>query len=984
MIQSRVKHSEGVFLELTKEEPIRVLHVDDETDFLKAAKQILEMKGCFEVETASSVKEAKEKLKHSNFDVIVCDYIMPKKSGLQFLRELRESGNDIPFIIFTGKGREDVAVEALNLGADRYFSKIGSPETVYGELAHGIIEAVNRRRAENALKESEKRLMNVIDASSDGIAWVDTSGRIMLVNRKAPEILGVPKKELIGKNFMDVALLTSESKEKLMDAFRKRLRGINVPPYEIEFFTKDGKIIPTEVNASPIFEDGKIVGIQAIFRDLRARKRAEKALRDSEEKYRNLFENASDIIVTTDLKGNITDINRIVEEYGLSKDEIIGKNMLKFVNENYFSETTKNFSITTQGGQTRGEIEVDTPRGRKIFEYRSIPLRKENKIIGTQTILRDVTEQKKIEEELKRSEAEKTAILESMSELVVYQDTEHRVQWANRAAGESVNLSPEKLVGRFCYDIWHDRDRVCLGCPVEKALKTGQPQEGEITTPDGRIWFIRGYPIRNEKGKIVGVVEVTTNITKWKLTEQKLRESEELLKSFLNSSTDLIFLKDEEFRYLLVNKAYLDFLGMKQGEVLGKTDFEVLPEELARQCRESDKKVLQNGKQITLLEKYRGRIFESRKFPVKLGNGTVGIGGLIREVTEQKRIEENLRESKKHFETLFNLMVDPVAIVDKKGKILAVTDKVEEITGFKKEELVGKNFLRTKIASAKTKAIMMKNLIKRMMGIHIPPYEVELLTKDGRKLQYEINAEKIIYKGEPADMVVFRDISQRKTLETKLRVVGHLTRHDARNKLAVVTMNTFLLKKKLANNPDALKYLSEIELACKEVERIFNFARIYEKMGLEKLTYMDVEKTFAEAAMLFSDLKDVKVMNDCKGLTVLADSLLRQLFYNLIDNSLRHGKKVSKIRIYYYTLENDQLKLIYEDNGVGIPKAEKEKIFKEGYGKGTGYGLYLIKKMCEVYGWTIQEKGQPGKGAKFTITIPKKGKSKKDNYKIHK
>lgn len=982
MIQARVEHSEGVFLELTKEEPIRLLHVDDETDFLKAAKQILEMKGCFEVETASSVKEAKEKLKHGKFDAIICDYIMPKKSGLQFLRELRESGNDIPFIIFTGKGREEIAVEALNLGADRYFSKIGSPETVYAELTHGIIEAVNRRRAENALKESEKRLMDVIDASPDGIAWVDTSGRIMLVNRKAPEIIGVPKKELVGKNFMDVEWITNKSKEKVMDAFQKRLRGVNVPPYEIEVITRNGKIIPLEVNASPIFENGKIVGVQAIFRDLSARKRAEKVLRESEEKYRNLFENASDIIITTDLKGNITDINKVVEEYGLSKDEIIGKNMLKFVKENYLSKVSKDFSITTQGGQTKGEIEVNTPRGRKIFEYKSIPIRKVDKVIGTQMILRDVTEQKKIEEELKRSEAEKSTILEVMSELVVYQDTKHRVLWANRAAGESVNLSPEKLVGRFCYDIWHDRDRVCLGCPVEKALKTGQPQEGEITSPDGRMWFIRGYPIKNQKGKVVKVVEVVTNITKWKQAEQKLRKSEELLKSFLNSSTDMAFLKDKEFRYMLVNKAYLDFLGKKREEVLGKTDFEILPKELAKQCRESDKKALQKGKPVTFLEKYRGRIFESRKFPVKLGNRTVGIGGLIREITEQKRIEENLRESKKHFETLFNLMVDPVAIVDKKGKILAVTDKVEEITGFKKEELVGKNFLRTKIASAKMKAIMMKNLIKRMMGIHIPPYEVELLTKDGRKLQYEINAEKIIYKGKPADMVVFRDISQRKTLEAKLRVVGHLTRHDARNKLAVVTMNAFLLKKKLADNPEALKYLSEIELACKEIERIFNFARIYEKMGLEKLTYMEVEKTFAEAAMLFSDLKDVKVVNDCKGLFVLADSLLRQLFYNLIDNSLRHGKKVSKIRMYYYTVENDQLKLIYEDNGVGIPQAEKEKIFREGYGKGTGYGLYLIKKMCEVYGWTIQETGQTGKGAQFTITIPKKGKSKKDNYKI--
>jgi signal transduction histidine kinase len=166
------------------------------------------------------------------------------------------------------------------------------------------------------------------------------------------------------------------------------------------------------------------------------------------------------------------------------------------------------------------------------------------------------------------------------------------------------------------------------------------------------------------------------------------------------------------------------------------------------------------------------------------------------------------------------------------------------------------------------------------------------------------------------------------------------------------------------------------------VEGIFDFARIYEQLGAEELAYIDVEKSLEEAAMLFSDLPGVKVVNDCHGLTVLADSLLRQLFYNLIDNSLKHGEKVSQIRVYYETMGKDKLKLIYEDDGVGIPKAEKEKIFQEGYGRGTGYGLYLIKKICEVYGWTIRETGKPGKGAQFIINIPKKDERRRQqgNY----
>jgi signal transduction histidine kinase len=102
----------------------------------------------------------------------------------------------------------------------------------------------------------------------------------------------------------------------------------------------------------------------------------------------------------------------------------------------------------------------------------------------------------------------------------------------------------------------------------------------------------------------------------------------------------------------------------------------------------------------------------------------------------------------------------------------------------------------------------------------------------------------------------------------------------------------------------------------------------------------------------------------------------------LIDNSLKYGEKITQISLYYEKEDNNTLRLIYEDNGVGIPENIRENLFKEGYGKGTGYGLYLIKKICETYGWTIQETGVSGKGVRFTITIPKMGRNGKENYKL--
>jgi len=149
-------------------------------------------------------------------------------------------------------------------------------------------------------------------------------------------------------------------------------------------------------------------------------------------------------------------------------------------------------------------------------------------------LARDITQRKRAESQrdaalqaLVGAQSEKELILDSQLELVVYQDREHRILWPNQAACESVGTTREELIGRYCYEIWAKRNERCEDCPVALAMKTGQQQEGKQTTPDGRTWFIRGNPVRDADGEIVGAIEVTQDITQRVRSEETLRRRAE-------------------------------------------------------------------------------------------------------------------------------------------------------------------------------------------------------------------------------------------------------------------------------------------------------------------------------------------------------------------------------------------------------------------------------------------------------------------------
>ncbi|MGB8820684.1 MAG: response regulator, partial [Methanoregula sp.] len=176
-----------------------ILYVDDEASLLEVGKLFLERSGQFPVDVITSAPAALELLKTGNYDAIVSDYQMPEMDGIAFLKKVRSSGNTIPFILFTGRGREEIAIQALNQGADFYLQKGGEPVSQFTELEHQIRHAVQQRRAEASIRDHEQREADIINFLPDATFAIDTDGVVIAWNHAIEEMTGVSAAEILGK-----------------------------------------------------------------------------------------------------------------------------------------------------------------------------------------------------------------------------------------------------------------------------------------------------------------------------------------------------------------------------------------------------------------------------------------------------------------------------------------------------------------------------------------------------------------------------------------------------------------------------------------------------------------------------------------------------------------------------------------------------------------------------------------------------------------
>ncbi len=204
-------------------------------------------------------------------------------------------------------------------------------------------------------------------------------------------------------------------------------------------------------------------------------------------------------------------------------------------------------------------------------------------------------------------------------------------------------------------------------------------------------------------------------------------------------------------------------------------------------------------------------------------------------------------------------------------------------------------------------------------------------------------------------------------LQKKLQIVGNVTRHDVLNQLTAVVGYNELLGM-MVGDEKLKSFLSKERQAVDRIRRQFRFARDYQNIATEPPRWQNVGTT-VHRVMEESDTGTIRVTAPIDDVAVLADPLFDTVFIQLFENTMRHGDTATEIRITVRD-EGSHALLIIEDNGSGIPHEDKEKIFERGYGKGTGWGLFLAREILAVTGITIIENGDPGKGARFVLTLP--------------
>ncbi len=255
---------------------LKVLLVDDEPDFLKQAKIFLERENDrLEVETAYSPEEALGMLKENDYGGVISDYQMPETTGLEFLKKVRnEVGSDIPFVIFTGKGREEVAMKALNLGADRYLQKGGDPKSQYGILGETIVQEIENRQMQKALERSREKTEILLDYYPAMIFFINKNNEFFRVNQTLADSLDMNKEEIEGKLLDDI--FTEDIAEEMKENNRQVLERGEPNLDLIERYQSSKGTRWAQVDKLPLRdENGDAVGVIGFARDITERKKAE-------------------------------------------------------------------------------------------------------------------------------------------------------------------------------------------------------------------------------------------------------------------------------------------------------------------------------------------------------------------------------------------------------------------------------------------------------------------------------------------------------------------------------------------------------------------------------------------------------------------------------------------------------------------------------------------------------------------------------------
>lgn len=493
----------------------------------------------------------------------------------------------------------------------------------------------------------------------------------------------------------------------------------------------------------------------------------------------------------------------------------------------------------------------------------------------------------------------------------------------------------------------------------------------------------------------------------------KLRKSENQFNAFMDNLPGAAFIKNKNGKYLFTNKFCRECFGNPEGWSTRKDNIGVggavkNPVKL----HDIDIRAFNDGK-----FSYDG-IFADKTGTVKnfhselfrIDDGSEGlIGGIAVDITDKIMIEDELRASNEQMTALIEelrsteeMIIEQIRLLEKEKDKLAESEekyrklfdnapipiyviqdrlikfanpKALEIVNATEKDIYGTPF--TEFIHPDQRDMTLKYHNRRLLGDTDAPSEYLLKVRcmDDKTRIVRFNTMVINWEGRPGTLNFLLDISEefrtKEELEianNKIRVMNEITVHDLKNQITAMKLSTDLLERAGRDAELSNCSISRIRDGISSIEEQADFMDSYMKIGVEDSTWRDAGSVVKKAADSFSRQK-IQFVIDLSGYEIFSDGSLRKVYYNLFDNSIRHAN-VTKISVNSIINNDDDLIIIIEDDGTGISEDQKKEIFRRGFGKGTGLGLFLVGEILDMNGFSIREAGEEGKGARFEITVP--------------
>lgn len=654
----------------------------------------------------------------------------------------------------------------------------------------GILEDVSeRRRIEEALQESEEMYRTLIETSPDSITIIDLNGNFLMVNQVAVEMHGYKNNDDLIKTsaFKMLAPHERSRAQKDLKEFLKSGEPKGLVRGEYECVKKDGTSFYLESNVSVIKDkDGNPRAIMTIARDITERRKIEGLLKESEEQYRKLIDTSPDSITLNDTNGKITMANHAaVRMRGYSsEEELLGKDIMKLLAPHEIERAKKGIQETLRTGQVENvEYVLLKKDGTSFPADVSVSIMKDSKgnPNAFMAIVRDISGRKRVEKALKESEEQYRKLIETSPDSITMVDLNGNLIMANSATAKVYGSETiDELIGKKNLDLVTPEDRERAAKDVKAIIKSGDFKRSEykVLRKDGNPFSIEANisVIKDGGGKPYAIMTIARDITERKRVEKALKDSEEQYKKLIETSPDPILVTDLDGNIIMANQQTLKVYGCKKKEeLIGKNALNIIALHDRKRAIKNHKKVLESGS-IKNVE-YKLLKNDGTSFIAELSTSLIKdsegnpkfLIGVVRDITERKRIENALRESEELHRTFIEASPYAITINDMSGKIFLVNQgSVEMHRCRSKEELIGKNAFDFIAPKDKEKLMGRMKKIIETGGEKLMEYT--LRDMKGNYFPVEVSSAIIKDKdGRPqAMMAVGRDITERKEMEKAL------------------------------------------------------------------------------------------------------------------------------------------------------------------------------------------------------------------------